>query len=215
MREILSKVVMVILIAAAFGCEAKATGGQINTMCMKKLELQGKLRGTVEADEVARVEEEYRVKEESLKKEMARDLKGMEDVRQQKLKDIENGQAPPLTEEETAAIIEKMIEADPSKKKIEELTPEQIKEEQTKKGEAVVAKRKKEITDQFERLLSKLGPQKKYAIRDVKKYVKKRKKEADESKKGCLEAAEKKGVTEKVATCRAQAKSKEDYSACK
>ena len=215
MREILSKVVTVILAGALFGCEAKATDEQIGQMCQNKLALQGKLRGTVEADEVARVEEEYRVKKDALQKEMDRDLKGMDDAHKQKMKDIEDGTVAPLGEKEIADIIAKIVEADPSQKKLEELTPEQIKEVQIEKAEAITAKRKKEITDQFERLISKLGPQGKYAVRDVKKYVKKRQKEAEESKKGCLEAAKKKGVTEKVATCRAQATTKEAYSACK
>ncbi len=198
MKQLYRKIGMAIAACLILGCEAKATDDQLQAMCKNMLELKGTLRGTDEAKEAARVEGEYRIKEETLKKEMDRDLRGMEEVRAQKMKDIEAGEAPALSEEEA-----------------EDLTPEQIKEAQIKKAEEIVEKRRKEITEEAEGLLAKLGPQKTYAIRDAKKYAAKRLGEAQEAEKGCIDAAKKKGVTEKIATCRAQAQSKDDYKACK
>lgn len=197
MKQLYGKIGMAVAAGWILGCEAKATDEQLQAMCKNMLELKGTMRGTDEAKEAARVAEEYRIKEENNKKEMARDLQGMEDVRAQKMKDIEAGQAPPLSEEEA-----------------KDLTPEQIKEAQIKKAEEIIKKREKEITEEAERLLAKLGPQKEYAIRDAKKYAAKRLKEAKEAETGCIEAAKQKGVTEKVATCRAQAQSVDDYKTC-
>ena len=89
MSDQLTKVLAVIIAGAALGCEAKATDEEIDGMCKNKLELQGIMRGTSEQEEVVRVKEEYRIKKENLEKEMARDLKGRDDVYAQRLKDIE------------------------------------------------------------------------------------------------------------------------------
>lgn len=74
---------------AFWGCKSAATDGQINRMCERKLEISGVLRGTSYEDESKRISREYQKKEDDLKAEMNRDLKGMDDVLSVRLKDIE------------------------------------------------------------------------------------------------------------------------------
>ena len=216
MREQITKALTVMLAMWALGCQAKATDKEINAMCKNKLELQGIMRGTSEQEEVVRVKEEYRIKKENLEKEMARDLKGRDDVYAQRLKDIEAGNVVELQPKEEDT--EETKEAKGAKKKEEEeeeKTPEQIKEELKQKAKEQMDKGKKEITDQFTRLIDKLGPQGKFAMEKARKYAKKRKKEADAALKNCIDAAKKKAVTQEVALCRTKAKTKADYAACK
>ena len=77
------------LILAAAGCKSKAEDGTVNQMCEHKLDITGVLRGTSYEDESKRISDEYGKKESDLKKEMERDLGGLDDVMQGKLKDLE------------------------------------------------------------------------------------------------------------------------------
>ncbi len=85
---------IVILITAAtlslgmWGCKSAATDGQINQMCDNKLKIDGTLRGTSYEDESKRISSEFQKKEDALKEEMNRDLKGMDDVLAGRLKGL-------------------------------------------------------------------------------------------------------------------------------
>ncbi len=176
----------VLVVTQGMGCASKATDDQLETMCDHLLEISGDKRGTKEEDEVTRIEEEYAVKEKNLKDEMARDLKGMDDVLTQKRSDVEAGEGS--AEEKEATL---------------------------KAAEENIAKQKKDITDQFERLIKVLGPQKKYAIRDAKKYVKKRQTKAQEAQKRCVEDVKKREITVEKYECRMKAETRDEYFACK
>lgn len=184
------------LLAAAAGCSTPATDAQLEGMCRKRVELEGGLRGTSEEEEVARIEEEYAVKERKLKEEMARDLKGLDDVLEQALRDIEASEPVPA-------------EGDEGK------SPEQLREEARAAQRASVEEKKKPIVEQFERLLELLGPQKGFQIENQKKYVAKNRKKAEQAIAGCVAEAKAEGVAAPVAECRAAAKTMADYSACR
>jgi hypothetical protein len=210
---------LTLVAAAALGCQAKATDEQIEKMCKHLLEISGDMRGTLEKEEVARIETEYAEKEKSLKAEMERDLKGMDDVLAQKLSTIEKEAAEaaaPGEEEEKKKAKKAKEEEDEGEGEGENEDEEPLtKEEKIKAANEDIAKKKKEITDQFERLISKLGPQKKYAIRDIKKYVKKRQKNADKALKKCQGDPKNKELTEEKVNCRLQTDTRDKYFACK
>jgi hypothetical protein len=214
---------LVALIAApGFGCKAKATDEQLEEMCKHLLEISGDMRGTSEKEEVSRVEEEYQKKETDLKEEMARDLKGMDDVHAQKLADIEAGkdvvEAPAEDQDEEGEAAGEKEKAGKTKKKKDAPKAEEeaplSKEDKIKAANEDIEKKKKEITDQFERLIKVLGPQKTYALRDARKYVAKRKKQADETLKKCIEDVKKRDITEEKYQCRMTTDSRDAYFAC-
>ena len=91
------------LLFAAFGCKSKAADGTVNQMCEHKLEISGTLRGTSYEEESKRISGEYEKKEADLKKEQDRDLGGLDDVLQVRLKDIEAEGAADKEEKITAA----------------------------------------------------------------------------------------------------------------
>lgn len=76
-------------VSTALGCKSPATDGQVNLMCEHNLAISGTLRGTSYEDESKRISEEYEKKDADLKKEMNRDLGGLDDVAAVKIKDIE------------------------------------------------------------------------------------------------------------------------------
>ena len=112
------------------GCASKASDELLGTMCDNKLKVSGVLRGTVYEEEAKRITDEYKTKEDNLKAEMERDLKGMDDVLAGRLKAIESGEG--------------------------EETDEQ-KEERIKAAKEDIEKKKKGITDQFEPLIKKFA----------------------------------------------------------
>ncbi len=181
---------------AATGCSIPATDSQLEGMCRNHLELKGDLRGTSEEEEVGRIEEEYAVKEKNLKSEMARDLKGMDDVLEQALKDLETAEITPTEEDEGKTV-------------------EQLKEELKKSKTASIEEKKKPIIEQFERLLKVLGLQKKVQVDKAREYAAKNKEKADKAHAECVAAAKKKGIFAETADCRIRAKSLDDYDACK
>jgi hypothetical protein len=211
---------LIALIAApGFGCKAKATDEQLDEMCRHLLEISGDMRGTAEKEEVSRIEEEYQKKEKDLKEEMARDLKGMDDVLAQKLADLEAGKDVTIPTEDKGEEGDAAEESTGKKKKknaptVEDEEAPLSKEDTIKAINADIEKKKKEITDQFERLIEVLGPQKKYAIRDAVKYVEKRKKQADDTLKKCLEDVKKREITEEKYQCRMKTDSRDAYFAC-
>ena len=170
------------------GCASKASDELLGTMCDNKLKVSGVLRGTVYEEEAKRITDEYKTKEDNLKAEMERDLKGMDDVLAGRLKAIESGEG--------------------------EETDEQ-KEERIKAAKEDIEKKKKGITDQFEPLIKKLTPQRDYALNQAKEYVAKRQKEASESREKCVSEAKDAEVTEALANCRIKAGTVEVYDLCK
>ena len=135
-----------IIITIVCGCTSKATDEQLGAMCDNKLKLSGVLRGTVYEEEAKRITEEYKTKEDNLKAEMERDLKGMDDVLAGRLKSIEE-EGDAQKEERI-----KMAQEDIDKKKkaiidqfnplIKKLTPQ--KEYAINNAKEYVEKRKKE-----------------------------------------------------------------------
>lgn len=197
--------------AVISGCETKATEDQLQSMCRHLLEISGDYRGTQEAEEVSRIEAEYAQKEKALKEEMDRDLKGMDDVLTQKLADIEAGKAITLPPAETD---ESENAADEKKGKDSKAEEPLTKEQMVEAAKKDIEKKKKDITDQFERLIKVLGPQQKYAIRDAKKYVVKRQKRAAETEKRCIEDVKKRDISEKKFNCRMKSDTRDAYFAC-
>jgi hypothetical protein len=175
-----------IVMLISSGCASRASDAQLGEMCQNKLEVTGALRGTVYKTEAERITQEYAQKEKGLKDEMNRDLTGMDDVLSSRLKSIE---AASSSDDEKA---EKIAAAN-----------------------ADIEKKKKDITDQFENLLSKLTPQRDYALKEAKAYVEKRMKNADETKQKCILQGKEAEVKESTAICRIQAKSTEAYDGCK
>lgn len=187
------------LSACAFaGCSSPASSEQLEKMCDKSLDLNGTLRGTSEEEEVGRVEEEYARKEKDLKDEMARDLKGLDDVLAAALEDLKAEEIE-LTEEEAEA----------------GKTPEEVREERIAAKKADIDKKKQPIIEQFERLIEVLGPQKKVQVKKAKEYAAKRRKEADEARAECVSDSEAKGVSGDLAVCRIGAGTQDEYDACK
>ena len=89
--------------------------------------------------------------------------------------------------------------------KAEELAEEKkkLEEEYTKKKDDIAAKRAKD--------LEKLGPAKKKAEARIKEKAAKAKAKKEEEAKKCVDEAKAKGVTQKVAKCRIEAKSADEY----
>ncbi len=170
----------------AGGCASKASDELLGQMCDNKLKLSGVLRGTVYEEEAARITDEFKQKEDNLRGEMERDLKGMDDVLAGRIKAVESD------------------EGDASQKA-----------ERIRAAKEDIEKKKKGITDQFEPLIQKLTPQRDYALKNAEEYVAKRKKEADAEKEKCLLQAKSASVTEEKAACRIKASSVAAYDACK
>jgi hypothetical protein len=187
--------VAAVLILFESGCASKASDELVEKMCSHKLEVSGVLRGTVYEEEANRIKEEYKTKEDNLKAEMTRDLKGMDDVLAGRLKAIESGEDQDNADENE--------------------NPETLKEQRVKAAKDDIEKKKKEITDQFEPLIAKLSPQRDFALNQAKSYTQKRQKEAAEAKETCIAQAQKAEVTEALATCRINANSVDAYDACK
>ncbi len=189
----------------AFGCGNKATDEQINKMCANQAELTGEMRGTSEKEEIVRIEEEHKVKEQKLKDELARDLKGWDDVVKQRIANLEKEEEKTPKEKEGT-------------EEEEEKTPEEkAKEKEDKKKEILEDSKKKKqaLKDAAEPFFKKLKPNKERAIRKVKEYVKERQQKAQKYLKKCAAKAKKEGVTEEIANCRINTVRKEKYSACR
>lgn len=138
------------------GCASKASDELINQMCENKMKLSGVFRGTVYEEESQRITEEYKVKEDKLKAEMERDLKGMDDVLAGRLKSIEES-----GDDQKEARIAAAKEDIEKKKKgitdqfnplIEKLTPQ--KEYALENAKEYVEKRKKEAAATTEKCVS-------------------------------------------------------------
>ena len=83
------KILAVMMVTTGlWACKSAATDGQINQMCENKLKISGTLRGTSYEEESKRISDEYQKKEDALKEEMERDLKGMDDVLAGRLKEL-------------------------------------------------------------------------------------------------------------------------------
>jgi hypothetical protein len=130
-----------LVVSAAAGCKSKATDGQINQMCEHNLIISGTLRGTSYEDESKRISEEYDKKDANLKKEMARDLGGLDDVLALKIKDINAGEA----EDKEAQITAAKEDIDKKKKAIVEQFEPLIAKLQPQKAFAL--KEAREYTD--------------------------------------------------------------------
>ncbi len=203
----MKKIVTTMLIAFAstliLGCASKATDQQTGEMCKKKLELTGESRGTSEDEALAKIEEEFKFKAQKMKDDVARDLKGWDDVHKQQLLDLEKQEFAPLTEEEA------------KERGVSVKTPEEMKEEKKQKLLAGYEKNQKTLNEEFETFFNKLGPQKEIAIRKAKEYTAERQEKAAKALEKCLAKAKREEVTEEVAKCRAQADTKDKYKACK
>lgn len=138
------------------GCASKASDELINQMCENKMKLSGVLRGTVYEEEATRITEEFKVKEEKLKAEMERDIKGMDDVLAGRLKSIDESGG----NEKEARIAAAKEDIDKKKKGItdqfnpliEKLTPQ--KEYALENAKEYVEKRKKEAAAATEKCVS-------------------------------------------------------------
>ncbi|MCP4680187.1 MAG: hypothetical protein GY854_32770 [Deltaproteobacteria bacterium] len=203
----MKRIITAILISCAsvltLGCASKATDEQIGEMCKKKLELTGESRGTSEEEALAKIEEEFKFKAQKMKDDVARDLKGWDDVHKQQLADLEKQEFVPLTEEEAKE------REEPVK------TSEEMKEEKKQKLLASYEKNKKMLKEEFEKFFNKLGPQKEIAVRKAKEYTAERQEKAAKALEKCLAKTKEEEITEEVAKCRAQADAKDKYRACK
>jgi len=185
-----------LLVAAGlFACSSPATDAQIEQMCNNKAKLEGVLRATSATEAAAKVNEEYVFKKKKLDEEEARDIKGLDDVLEVRLKELEQG--------------ELQLPEDPEK------SPEEIKESMKQDTIADIEKKKKPIREQYDRLREVLGPQREHALEQAKRYSAERKEKADEALAECGAAAKKKVPSAKLATCRIQAESTDAYQACR
>jgi hypothetical protein len=196
MKKFILAVLPILIGVFMLCCSSPASDEQIKGMCQNLAQLSGELRGTSEEEATAKINAEYDFKENKFKEELARDLKGMDDVLTQKLADLGKAEVQMADDAET------------------EKTPEKMKEEMKKSIIADIDKKKEALEEEFGPLFKVLGPQRKHAIKESKKYTAKRKQAADKFLAKCNAEAVKEAVSAATAKCRTKADGKDHYHAC-
>lgn len=190
-------VALVMTIPLCLGCAAKATDEKIDEMCTNYLKVTGISKSTDEAAEVARITKEYEAKGKKLRDEIDRDIKGQQDVYNQRIADLEKTDVE-LTEEEIK----------------QKVTTAQKKDSLIAKYTAEFEKNKKGFEDDFDKFFAKIAPRRDREIADSKAYVKARKEKADKAMAKCVKDAKNSGVSDVTATCRVEAKVTDQYNGC-
>lgn len=183
MKNKILTVLTAIAASQMLGCCSRATDEKIDGMCRHLIELRADLKGASEEEAIAGVEEEFKLKEQKLQEEMARDLKGLDDVLAQKISDLGND---------------------------EEIKPEE-KEERKKKLAEDTEKKKQEMKDQFAPDFRRLGPEKRQALRIAKSLSKDKRERADKLFKECVAQYKAEEISEKEADCRLMAISEDQF----
>lgn len=180
------------------GCEESATEDQIAKMCENLADLRGELRGSDVEAEVGKIQAEWDVKEQALKEDLAKDLKGQDDVLALKIKDIEAGNGEPLPEVDTDS------DGEPEE---QELTPEEVKAKQKELAEALIAKRKAEVEKGYAGDFEKLPRRRDREIGEAREAAEKKRAKADKTIADCVAQYQKEGLSKEAAQCRIDAKS--------
>ncbi len=194
-HKIIATFVLVGLFAA--GCAPKASDEKVGEMCKNYLKVTGISKTTVIKEEEDRITAEYDAKGKRMQGDLARDLKGQDDVYEGRIKSLETDEIT-LTEDEEK----------------EGVTVEQKKEAFKTKYTEEYERNKKNLNEEFEKFFAKLAPQRDREIRLAKEFVSKRKITANEEMEKCLTKTKAEGVSESTADCRIQAKITPEYEAC-
>ena len=214
----------ILLVTIAFlamcmsGCSSKATDDQVVQMCKNGAEVKGFLQGASVEEAAARVEEEWAFKKKKNEEDLARDLKGWDDVLAKKLADLENPPPPPpepAPEEESE---EEDTEEKEAEEEEEEKTPEEIAQEKEERKKEILAeaqKAKDEIKKGYAPDFEKHESRKQRALKEAKESAERRLKKANKAIEKCIAKYKKMELSQDLATCRIQAKTQKDWNLCK
>ena len=188
MKSATAYLVILLSVLVLSGCMANATNEEISQMCENLVGMRSKGTGINEASALAKLEKDFAGRKEQIQIEIKSEQRQWDDELQAKLEAI----GADLTDKEKEEKAEELAE---EKKKLEE-------EFQAQKDD-IATKRAKDIEN--------LGPAKQKAIEAVKAKAAKLKTKMTEEISKCVEEARTKGVSQKMAQCRINAQTTDEY----